>query len=121
MTRALKQFDLQAAMRGEPIITRAGEPVQFIAYVPGVDPGQQLVTQHRTGISLTGIDGKAFGRAPQSQDLFMAPCNKDAQHEIAALQSRVQELERMALTALRERGLYQISEPDNAGWRWGCY
>ena len=115
-------FDLQAAMRGEPIVTRTGKPVQFIAYAPRAVPHQQLVTQLGAGIILTGIDGKYWGCGGNSpRDLFMAPCNKDAQHEIAALQARVQELERMSLTALRERGLYQISEPDNAGWRWGSY
>ena len=70
----MKQFDLQAAMRGEPIVTRGGEPVQFIAYVPGADPQQQLVTLRDGVVSVTGIGGIYWGSGSESsRDLFMAP------------------------------------------------
>ena len=33
----MKPFDLEAAKRGEPIVTRGGEAAKFIAHVPDAD------------------------------------------------------------------------------------
>lgn len=71
----MKPFDLEAAKRGEPIVTRAGQTVTFIAHVPGAQPGYQVVVlnpgrvpvgYHKNGTySALGLESR--------KDLFMAP------------------------------------------------
>lgn len=128
MNRPMKQFDLQAAMRGEPIVTRAGEPVQFIAYAPRAVPHQQLVTQLGAGIILTGIDGKFWGSGGKSPlDLFMAPCARHCEARGTA-QATPSETHVIAITVAYEQGVgkgqqahhtsSEIANPyDNA---WNC-
>lgn len=71
----MKPFDLEAAKRGEPIVTRAGQIVSFIAHVPAALPGHRVVVlnpgrvavgYHENGIySALGLESR--------KDLFMAP------------------------------------------------
>ncbi|MBU9386612.1 hypothetical protein [Burkholderia multivorans] len=42
-TSKLKPFDLEAAKRGEPIVTREGIPARFIAYVPEFKDGYRFI------------------------------------------------------------------------------
>lgn len=71
----MKPFDLQAAMRGEPIVTRDGRKAKFVAYVPEAEePSRLVVLDERTGcVSLIYETGKFSTYADSMEDLFMAP------------------------------------------------
>ena len=66
-----KSFSLDAAIAGHPLITRAGQPAKFIAYVPDAVEDEQLITL---------VDGRtrlhySYGASDGSMafDLFLAP------------------------------------------------
>lgn len=71
----LKPFDLEAAKRGVPLITRDGRKVEFITYLPEAKEG------HRVVVFIEGWsrsceffdDGKYYRNYETTDDLFMAP------------------------------------------------
>lgn len=67
----MKPFDLEAAKRGESIVTRDGREVKFIAHVPEAEPDTQVI--YLEGDKLWGarVDGSAIREV--SHELFMAP------------------------------------------------
>lgn len=72
----LKPFDLEAAKRGEPIITRDGEKVYFIAHVPELSESYRVVTRIEGEASpyCVSESGRYFSRETETPfDLFMAP------------------------------------------------
>ena len=70
----MKPFGLEAAMRGEPICTRDGQPAKFIAFVPEASEEQQLIVLIGTNIWRLYPDGRVHqGESQRSSDLFMAP------------------------------------------------
>ena len=68
----MKPFDLEAAKRGEPIVTRDGREAKFIAHVPELNfpvlvlLGVGLWQARKDGTSNVGVH----------VDLFMAPKNR---------------------------------------------
>jgi len=69
----MKPFDLEAAKRGEPIVTRDGREAKFIAYVPEVDKDMRVI--FRVGKELWSVpdNGKIREEGKGHVDLFMAP------------------------------------------------
>jgi hypothetical protein len=70
----MKPFNLEAALAGEPVITRAGKNAKIIAYVPGaldeyrvvafVDDADKIPSTHFE-------DGRVWSHAECDDDLFM--------------------------------------------------
>jgi hypothetical protein len=69
----MKPFDLEAAKRGEPIQTRDGRPVKFIAYVPEADKSQRVVVLVDGYIVALHEDGSVHDDCNHYDDIFMAP------------------------------------------------
>ena len=70
----MKPFDLEAAKRGEPIVTRADHDVRFIAHVPEARLSNQVVCLHGVQILTHFEDGRCTSCSGESSlDLFMAP------------------------------------------------
>ena len=71
----MKPFDLEAAKRGEPIITRDGTPVEFIAHVPNALMLHRVVFLEIGRIATADEQGSHTGDtgSPTAVDLFMAP------------------------------------------------
>ena len=69
----MKPFDLEAAKRGKPIVTRDGRPVKFIAHVP--EAKSEIIVCMIGGEVLLFQDSGAFVSTcvPEHLDLFMAP------------------------------------------------
>jgi len=70
----MKPFDLEAAKRGEPIQTRDGRPVRFIAHVPNAYLNQRVVVLMDRAIQFTSENGYFISDEEKSSwDLVMAP------------------------------------------------
>lgn len=71
----MKPFDLEAAKRGEPIVTRDGRQVKFVAYVPEAIEKHRLVVLAHDGNIWTFYEDGCFREdgCPTDIDLFMAP------------------------------------------------
>ncbi|MNK14373.1 hypothetical protein D3C87_324900 [compost metagenome] len=72
----MKPFDLEAAKRGDPLITRGGEVVKFIAHVPEAKEGYKVVALVEGIVRSFGKDGKWMEDDITHLDLFMAPKKK---------------------------------------------
>ena len=70
----MKPFDLEAAKRGEPIVSRDGREVKFVAHVPEANAGHRLVVLCDEVIYSHYVDGRYHRDAvdESSVDLFMA-------------------------------------------------
>lgn len=66
-----RPFDLEAAKRGEPLVTREGKEAKFIAHVPDARKTEKLLYLVGDIVYATGEDGYSF--TDDSADLFMAP------------------------------------------------
>jgi hypothetical protein len=69
----MKPFNLEAAQRGDKLVTRAGEEAEFIAYVPKAG-------EHYQVLALVGLMPKTYDTngcflrgSESTYDLFMAP------------------------------------------------
>ena len=69
----MKPFDLEAAKRGEPIVTRGGEAAKFIAHVPDAEIGFRVVVMLGGVIECYCDDGSYRLSRKSTYDLFMAP------------------------------------------------
>lgn len=69
----LKPFDLEAAKRGEPIVTREGRPVKFIAHVPEAVYNCRVVTLTDNVIRTHLENGRYYSDGEASLDLFITP------------------------------------------------
>lgn len=71
----MKPFDLEAAKRGEPIVTRDGRKARFVAHIPEAPDAHKVIAFIEDGLPETfsseGIFHIASGKT--SLDLFMAP------------------------------------------------
>lgn len=70
-----KPFDLEAAMNGAPIITRAGRAAKFIAHVPQCrEDARVIVLLEGSGMCYSFCENGYFlgGDEECSADLFMA-------------------------------------------------
>lgn len=85
-TTTRKPFDLQAAIRGEPIVTRDGRPARFVAQVPeathypviAIVSGGNAVTSHTN-------DGEEYNDGTESDDdLFMSVTTRTVYYNLYA-------------------------------------
>ena len=67
----MKPFDLEAAKRGEPIVTRGGEAAKFIAHVPDAEIGFRVVVMLGGVIECYCDDGSYRLSSKSTCDLFM--------------------------------------------------
>ena len=72
----MKPFDLEAAKRGEPICTRDGRDVKFIAHVPETMPHFRLIVLIKDCINFFPETGIAATTGNCVSDLFMKPKKK---------------------------------------------
>lgn len=72
----MKPFDLEAAKRGEPIQTRDGRPVKFIAHVPEATESQQVVVLIGNTVRARYPTGTFLDFEGDDDDLFMAPLKR---------------------------------------------
>ena len=68
----MKPFDLEAAKRGEPICTRDGTPVEFVAHLPNALAWHRVVFLQSGRITTADEQGHYTGAA-SVLDLFMSP------------------------------------------------
>ena len=70
----MKPFDLEAAKRGEPLVTRDGRPAKFIAHVPENLSTYKVYAQVKGFIYLPSYNenGSRFEDSTSGEDLFMA-------------------------------------------------
>ena len=71
----MKPFDLEAAKKGDPIITREGKAMKFIAYVPEALTYSKIVClTDKGGFTFYQETGRIYhGDLEHPEDLFMAP------------------------------------------------
>src|SRR5690554_6857835 len=70
----MKPFSLEAAKRGEPIVTRDGRNVKFVAYVPEARKHLRIIVIDESGYILAYPEnGVACPGRHNLNDLFMAP------------------------------------------------
>ncbi|WP_175969636.1 hypothetical protein [Burkholderia sp. BCC0322] len=71
----MKPFDLEAAKRGEPIVTRDGRSVAFVAHDPNFSETHRVITrvEGTTAPRCYFESGAYFKEGPDDLDLFMAP------------------------------------------------
>jgi hypothetical protein len=69
----MKEFDLEAAKRGEPIVCRDGTPAKFIAHVPESIYDNDVLVLIEGRIERVTDCGLANDGYENEGDLFMAP------------------------------------------------
>jgi hypothetical protein len=70
-TKMMREFDLESAKRGEPIVCRDGTPAKFIAHVPEAHPTQKIVVLLGDNIYGYFESGQRTGIKNDRADLFM--------------------------------------------------
>ena len=72
-----RPFNLEAAMRGEPLITRDGRRMKFVAYVPEAKEYKVIAFLHgRDEADKFTVDGRYYAGSTSNdscRDLFMVP------------------------------------------------
>ena len=70
----MKPFDLEAAKRGEPIITKQGGTRKFHCCIPEARPLERIVCTDIGGkVWLYAVDGRWSDRISSDHDLIMVP------------------------------------------------
>lgn len=68
----MKPFDLEAAKAGESVVTRDGEKVRVLGYVPEIlDFPVIAYIEGRSGISAFTNEGRFYEKGVDGKDLFM--------------------------------------------------
>ena len=68
-------FNLEAALKGAEVVTRAGRPARLIAYEPALDPLFRLVWADSTSVWCTDEHGR-YIESISGHDVFMKPHKK---------------------------------------------
>jgi hypothetical protein len=68
----MKEFDLEAALRGEPVVTRDGSPVKIAGYNKHASEGQEIAAWIGGFVIDYDKNGRR-NRGNNQYDLFMAP------------------------------------------------
>ena len=84
----MKPFDLEAAKRGEPIVTRDGRKVTFVGHASQASKAYRLVVliegaEYPPNFFEDGVH--QCSRQPTDEDLFMAPCKRTVYMNIYTL------------------------------------
>lgn len=69
----MKPFSLEAAKRGEPIVTRDGTPARFIAHIPEATEQNRVVILIEECVYCNNEHGAYHKEFESVIDLFMAP------------------------------------------------
>ena len=69
----MREFDLEAAKRGEPIVCRDGIKAKFITHFSGISDDRCVIALIMEKLFIFGKDGKHVEENRSSYDLFMAP------------------------------------------------
>jgi len=69
----MKPFDLEAAARGEPLVTRGGQTAHFIAHVPELDESVCVICRVEKTLLAAYENGRSYDVGESKYDLFMAP------------------------------------------------
>lgn len=72
----MKPFNLEAAQRGDKLVTRAGEEAEFIAYVPKAGKHYQVLALVGLMPKTYDTKGSFLQGSESTYDLFMAPKNR---------------------------------------------
>jgi hypothetical protein len=73
----MKPFNLEEALAGKPLVTRAGRPMFLVVFDENLRPYSQLIVRDKDGYLRTRFkDGKVAAREVGLGDLFMAPVKK---------------------------------------------
>ncbi len=73
----LKPFDLEAALRGDPVITRGSlKVVEIYLFKSDIDRPLVALIERQKGLADFDINGKHTGYEGENFDLFMAPKTK---------------------------------------------
>ena len=76
----MKPFDLKRALAGDPVVTRDGRKIEFVAHDPKAGAGFRILAR-REGESCASsfyTDGKHTDGIELPYDLFMAPTKREA-------------------------------------------
>lgn len=71
----MKPFNLEAALRGEPVVTRGGHKAKIIGYVPEAQPAFRLVVFVEDNNRIPAVrteSGRVWDDEEMNGDLFMA-------------------------------------------------
>ena len=69
----MRNFDLNAAKRGDPIVCRDGTPAKFVAHVPEACPSEKIVVLVGRHVWTYRESGAWFENGDVGPDLLMAP------------------------------------------------
>jgi len=70
----MKPFNLEAAKRGEPLVTRDGRKATYVGYVEGINYPLVVHIDGNADVNVASKEGRAFHALGDSlNDLFMAP------------------------------------------------
>jgi hypothetical protein len=72
----MKPFNLEAALRGEPVITRDGRPVKIAVYNEDASFGESVLGWLEGSSFSWARDGQYLLQDCESFDLFMAPTER---------------------------------------------
>jgi len=116
-----KPFNLEAAKRGDPVVTREGLPVRFLAHEPTFLYTSRVLTvvKGRTNVLFTGEDGTyRTDKVKHPDDLYMATVKRtvyvnvirSARGElIAEVREKEAEAHRVALDGFMQEGSTYIA------------
>lgn len=68
-----RPFSLEAAKRGEPLVTRDGRKARFVAHVPEAEDGHRVIVFRDGNSKATAYYDNGGSRFGSSLDLFLAP------------------------------------------------
>ena len=69
----MKQFNLEAAKAGAPIVTRDGREAKFVTHIPEASEGFRVVWMQRGIVGCSYENGKLGENIESRHDLFMKP------------------------------------------------
>ena len=73
----MKPFNLEAAKAGQPVVTRAGKEVKFIAYIPEAKELDRVIVLNGVNVQAHKENGSYYSdQAPSQYDLFMKPVKR---------------------------------------------
>ena len=118
----MKPFDLEAAKRGEPLVTRDGRSAIFVAHLPECNPRCRVIARVGEEAHMFGEDGRTLRDGViYHDDLFMAP--KKIKVWVAILKAS-SGCEPMYITShgytMLGKSFLERTHHESAGWQHVC-
>lgn len=82
----MKPFDLEAAKRGEPIQTRGGRPVNFIAHVPEAEESDRIVVLEAGFVA--GMSERSVFMVPSTCTLWLNVYVSDGRYTVGVFPTK---------------------------------